>query len=248
VAAFLIVTREQRIVETFIELADTMVDDFDVVDFLHRLAQRCVELLDCSEAGLLLADAAGRLRVMASSSERSDALDLLQLQNEEGPCYECFRRGEPVSSQDLRREDDRWPTFARAARDRGFGSVQALPMRVRGSTVGALNLFRAELGTIMERDVPLAQGMADIAAVALLQERAVRESQGVTQQLQNALSSRVVIEQAKGVLAERAQVSVDAAFAYLRNYARSNNRRLGEIAAEVVDGRLSTDVLIKSAR
>lgn len=243
-----IVTREQRIVETFVELADTMVDDFDVVDFLHRLAQRCVELLDCSEAGLLLADAAGRLRVMASSSERSDALDLLQLQNEEGPCFECFHRGEPVSSQDLRREDGRWPTFAGAARDRGFRSVQALPMRVRGSTVGALNLFRAELGAILERDVPLAQGMADIAAVALLQERAVRESQGVTQQLQNALSSRVVIEQAKGVLAERAQISVDAAFAYLRDYARNSNRRLGEIAAEVVDGRLGANALIKSAR
>ena len=243
-AEFLIVTREQRIVETFVELADTMVDDFDVVEFLHRVAQRCVELLDCSEAGLLLADAAGRLRVMASSSERSDALDLLQLQNEEGPCFECFRRGEPVSSADLAREHDRWPAFAAAARERGFSSVQALPMRVRGSTVGALNLFRAELGAILERDVPVAQGMADIAAVALLQERAVRESQGVTQQLQSALTSRVVIEQAKGVLAERAQVNVDVAFAYLRNYARSSNRRLGEIASEVVDGRLSTDVLI----
>ena len=117
-------------------------------------------------------------------------------------------------------------------------------MRVRGRTVGALNLFRAELGAILERDLPVAQGMADIAAVALLQERVVRESQSVTQQLQNALTSRVVIEQAKGVLAERAQVNVDVAFAYLRNYARSCNRRLGEIASEVVDGRLGTDVLI----
>jgi GAF domain-containing protein len=240
----LIVTREQRIVETFVELADTMVDDFDVVDFLHRLAERCVELLDCSEAGLLLADAAGRLRVMASSSERSDALDLLQLQNQEGPCFECFHRGEPVASQDLGHEQDRWPTFAAAAQDRGFRSVQALPMRVRGDTVGALNLFRSQTGTILERDLPLAQGMADIAAVALLQERTVRESHGVTQQLQNALTSRVVIEQAKGVLAERAQITVDAAFMSLRNYARGSNRRLSEIAAEVVDGELDTEALI----
>src|SRR6201999_568622 len=133
-------TREQRIVETFVELADTMVDDFDVVAFLHRLAERCVELLDCTEAGLLLADAAGVLRVMASSSERSDALDLLQSQNEEGPCFECFHRGEPVASDNLAQDRGRWPTFAPAAIANGFNSVQALPMRVRGTTLGALNL------------------------------------------------------------------------------------------------------------
>lgn len=240
-------TREQRIVETFVELADTMVDDFDVIDFLHRLAQRCVELLDCSEAGLLLADAAGRLRVMASSSERSDALDLLQSQNEEGPCFECFHRGQPVSSDDLERDRGRWPTFAPAAIARGFGSVQALPMRVRGTTLGALNLFRSAAGTISERDVPLAQGMADIAAVALLQERTLRESHGVVAQLQGALSSRVVIEQAKGVLAERAQVSLGAAFVHLRSYARNHNRRLSDVAAHVIDGQLDPAVLVDAA-
>ena len=221
-----------------------MVDDFDVVDFLHRLAQRCVELLDCNEAGLLLADAAGRLRVMASSSERSDALDLLQSQNDEGPCFECFHRGEPVSSDDLERDRGRWPTFAPAAISRGFGSVQALPMRVRGSTVGALNLFRSSAGTISGRDVPLAQGMADIAAVALLQERTVRESHRVVGQLQGALTSRVVIEQAKGVLAERAQISLDTAFARLRSYARSNNRRLSEVAVTLIDGQLDPALLV----
>lgn len=240
-------TREQRIIETFVELADTMVDEFDVIDFLHRLAERCVELLDCSEAGLLLADAAGMLRVMASSSERSDALDLLQSQNEEGPCFECFHRGEPVSSGDLARDRDRWPTFAPAAVGRGFGSVQALPMRARGSTVGALNLFRSQSGTISERDLPLAQGMADIAAVALLQERTVRESHGVVEQLQGALSSRVVIEQAKGVLAERAQLSVDAAFLRLRDYARYHNRRLSDVAADVIDGRLDPAAVSEAA-
>jgi GAF domain-containing protein len=241
-------TRERRVVATFVELADTTAEDFDVVDFLHRLAQRCVELLDCSEAGLLLADAAGGLRVMASSSERSDALDLLQSQNGEGPCFECFRRGTPVSSADLNRDSARWPAFAPAALDRGFASVQALPMRVRGNAIGALNLFRAQQGTIRERDLPLAQGMADIAAVALLQERAVRESHAMTEQLQAALSSRVVIEQAKGVLAERAQISVDAAFIRLRDYARNGNRRLSDVAGELIDGRLDPTALINTVR
>lgn len=240
-------TREQRIVETFVELADTMVDDFDVIEFLHRLAERCVELLDCSEAGLLLADAGGRLRVMASSSERTDALDLLQSQNEEGPCFECYQHGEPVRSHELDADRERWPMFAPAAQDRGFRSVQALPMRVRGTTVGALNLFRSQPGALAEQDLPVGQGMADIAAVALLAERSVRESHGLVEQLQGALSSRVVIEQAKGVLGERAQIGVDAAFARLRRYARTHNRRLSEVAGELVDGRLDPATLADAA-
>ncbi|MGB0094385.1 MAG: GAF and ANTAR domain-containing protein [Solirubrobacteraceae bacterium] len=240
-------TREQRIVETFVELADTMVDDFDVLEFLHRLAERCVKLLDCSEAGLLLADAAGVLRVMASSSERAEALELLQSQNDEGPWFECFIRGRPVFSEDLSADQGRWPVFAPAAVSSGFCSVQALPMRVRGETVGALNLFRPEAGRLLERDVPLAQGMADIVAVALLQERAVRESQGVIAQLQGALSSRVVIEQAKGVLAERAQIGVDRAFAGLRGYARDQNRRLSDVARELINGRLDAAALVDTA-
>ncbi len=231
-------TREQRIVKTFVELADTMVDDFDVIEFLHRLAERCVELLDCAETGLLLADAAGVLRVMASSSERSDALDLLQSQNEEGPCFECYQRGTPVSSEDLTADAGRWPAFAPMAIQKGFRSVQAIPMRARGETIGALNLFRANTGRLVEQDLPLGQGMADIAAIALLQERAVREAHGVVEQLQGALSSRVMIEQAKGVLAERAHIDVDAAFARLRAHAREHNLRLSNVARDLVDGHL----------
>ena len=231
-------SREQRIVETFVELADTMVEDFDVIDFLHRVAERCVELLDCTEAGVLLADPAGVLRVMASSSERSDALDLLQSQNEEGPCFECFARGEAISSESLADEPGRWPTFSPAALARGLCSVHALPMRVRGQTVGALNLFRARVGRLDDRDIPLGQAMADIAAVALIQERSVRESHGVVEQLQAALSSRVVIEQAKGVVAEHAQIHVDAAFARMRDHARSNNLKLSHVARDLIDGQL----------
>jgi GAF domain-containing protein len=240
-------TREKRIVAAFVELADTMVAEFDVVEFLHRVSVRCVELLDCVEAGLLLADAAGALRVMASSSERSDALDLLQSQNQEGPCFECYQRGQLVSSADLVADIGRWPAFSPMAVEMGFRSVQAIPMRVRGQTVGALNLFRDAAGRLADRDLPLAQGMADIAAIALLQERAARESRDVVAQLQAALSSRVVIEQAKGVLATRAQIGVDAAFAQLRTHARNHNRRLSDVAHELVGGELDPTVLTSAA-
>jgi GAF domain-containing protein len=233
-------TREERIVQTFVELADTMVDNFDVVEFLHRLVERSLELLDCVEVGLLLATPAGQLQVMASTSERSEALELLQSRNEEGPCFECYRSSIPVFSEDLAADAGRWPTFAPAAVKNGIRSVHAIPMRVRGETIGALNLFRTQTGRLADSDIPLGQGMADIAAVALIQERAVRETRGVVHQLQGALNSRVLLEQAKGVLAERGHVSVDTSFASMRLYARHHNRRLSDVAADVIDGRLDT--------
>lgn len=230
--------REQRIIQVFVQLADTMVDDFDVVEFLHRLVGNCVELLDCSEAGILLVDAAGGLRVMASSSERAGALELLQSQDTEGPCFECYSTGKPVVSEDLSAEVDRWSLFVPTALRMGFRSSQAFPMRVRGEIIGALNLFRVVPGQVSSSDLALGQGMADIAAVALLQERALRESRSVVEQLQTALTSRVVIEQAKGVLAQQAHISVDAAFARLRAHARNHNLRLSEVARDLLDGRL----------
>lgn len=238
--------REQQIIETFVELADTMVDEFDVIEFLHGLAERCSELLDCAETGLLLADAAGMLRVMASSSERSEALELLQSQNEEGPCVECYRQGEPVHSEDLSADDERWPKFAPAATERGFRSVQAIPMRVRGETIGAMNLFRSDPGRIAGPDLALGQGMADVAAIALLQERTVRESRGVIASLQGALNSRVIIEQAKGMLSERLQIDVDEAYVRLRAHARSTNRRFSDVAVDLLNGRLDAHALTDS--
>jgi GAF domain-containing protein len=203
-----------------------------------------VELLDCDEAGVLLADAAGVLRVMASSSEPSDALDVMQAQNDEGPCFECYARGKAISSPDLEADRRRWPRLSSAALARGVCSVHALPMRVRGETVGALNLFRTRTGRLDQRDLPVGQGMADIAAVALMQERTVRESRGAAAQLQGALSSRIVIEQAKGVLAERAHITLDAAFARMRGYARTNNLKLSQVAAELIDGQLGPAGLV----
>jgi GAF domain-containing protein len=236
-------TREQRIVQTFVELADTMVDEFDVSEFLHGVTERCVELLDCDEAGVLLAEAAGTLRVMASSSERSDALDVLQAQYGEGPCFDCFVTGKVISSHDLADESERWPRFEAAALSRGFRAVLAIPMRVRGTTVGALNLFRTEPGALDERMLPLGQGLADLAAVAILHARSIRESRLLAEQLQAALASRVVIEQAKGVLAEQAQITVDAAFTRMRLHARSGNLKLSDVALAVVEGRLDNAVL-----
>jgi GAF domain-containing protein len=232
------VTRQERIVGTFVELADAMVEDFDVAEFLHLLAERCVELLDCAEVGVLLADAAGALRVMASSSERTEALEVLQSQSEEGPCFECYHRGQQVFSEDLVADTGRWPTFAPAAVDKGFRSVYAVPLRVRLHALGAVNFFRNEPGLLASGDLPLGQGFADIAAIALTQQRAGRETRGVVEQLQHALTSRVVIEQAKGVIAERLRVSVDTAFVRLRTHSRAGNRGLSEVARDVVDGRL----------
>jgi GAF domain-containing protein len=184
---------------------------------------------------------------MASSSERSEALELLQSRNEEGPCFDCFRGGTPVFSENLRADSDRWPMFAPAAVRRGINSVHAIPMRVHSRTIGALNLFRAGTGRLAERDVPLGQGMADIAAVALIQERAMRETRSVVQQLQNALNSRILIEQAKGVLAERGNVNVDVAFTRIRSYARAHNNRLTDIARDIINGQLNATALAELA-
>ena len=239
-------TRERRVVEVFVELADSMVDDFDVVDFLHRLVLRSRELLDCAEVGLLLADASGTLQVMASSSERSDALEVLQTQNQEGPCFECYVRARAVFSEDLRADIGRWPSFAPAAVSKGFVSVQALPMRVRNQTIGGLNMFRAEPGRLDTEDMSLGQGIADIASIALLQERALSESNVLVAQLESALRSRVVIEQAKGMLAEQARIGLDEAFLRLRTHARTNNIRLADVAARVIDGQLATATLAET--
>lgn len=231
--------RDHRLAETFVELADTLVADFDVVDFLHILTMRCVELLDVAEAGLMLADQQGGLRMVASSSERAGLLELFELQNEQGPCLDCFRDGQPVTEEDLSAHPDRWPLFACEALGSGFRSAVALPMRWRDRVIGALNLFRATPGALDEASMHTGRAMADIATIGILQERAVREARVLAEQLQSALSSRVVIEQAKGVLAEKATVSVDHAFQMLRSYARRNNRRLHDVATAMIAGTIT---------
>ena len=229
-------SREQRIAHTFVSLADTLVADFDVIDFLHMLVTRSVQLLNVDAAGIMLADPHGVLHVMASSTEEARLLELYELQNDEGPCLDCYRSGRPVARDDLPTMRTSWPAFTEHMRGLGFRSAQALPMRLRAETIGALNLFRFQPGSLSEADLGIGQAMADVATVGLIQERAIAASELLATQLQTALSSRVQLEQAKGVLAQRAGLPMDEAFQVMRAYARSHNRRISEVAEQIIDG------------
>ena len=226
----------ELLAETFVELTDTMVADFDVIDFLHILTDRSVQLLDVSAAGLLLADPRGELRVVAASSEAARVLELFQIQNDQGPCLDCFRTGQPVQAEDLTDAAPLWPRFTAAAQRAGFAAVQALPMRLREQVVGALNLFRSTPGAFSSADIRVGQALADVATIGLLHERSMRHSDTLNEQLQTALNSRVVIEQAKGKLAERLGVEMDQAFNLMRDYARNRNLRLSDLAQGFVNG------------
>ncbi|WP_433572091.1 ANTAR domain-containing protein [Streptomyces sp. CA-251247] len=221
---------QQLLAKTFVELADNLVADFDLIDFLRLLTDRCVSMLGATAAGVLLADPNGELRIMAASDEQVRLLELFQLQNDEGPCLECFRTGAAVTAVDLSAEAARWPRFVAQAHRGGFAAVQALPMRLRDEVVGALNLFRTEPGPFDPVGTPIAQALADVATISLLQQRSTQRSSILNEQLQNALNSRVLIEQAKGKLAERQGIDMEQAFTALRSYARSHNRRLSDVA------------------
>jgi transcriptional regulator with GAF, ATPase, and Fis domain len=227
---------QQLLSKTFVELADTLVADFDLMDFLCLLTDRCVGTLGVSAAGVLLADRNGELRVMAASDEQVHLLELFQLQNDEGPCLECFRTGAPVSVPDVTTQIHRWPLFAAQAHHSGFAAVQALPMRLRGEVVGALNLFRTDAGPFDSVGTLVTQALADVATISLLQQRSTHRGNVLNEQLQNALISRVLIEQAKGKLAERLDIGMEQAFSALRAYARAHNRRLSDLARTFIDG------------
>ncbi len=233
---------------TLVELADTLVADFDVVELLTRLADRCIEALDVSAAGLMLAGPDGDLRVMASSSEAMRLLELFELQSKEGPCLDCYRSGRPVVNQDLALANSRWPRFSGKAIGAGFRSVHALPMRLRGTVIGALNLFRAQRGDMQEVDVEAAQALADVATIAILQHRATLRAHVLNQQLQHALNSRIVIEQAKGMVAEREHLNMEQAFSALRSHARNHNLRLVDVAEAVIAGSLPASALDRVPR
>ena len=236
-------SREALLARTFVELADTLVADFDVVELLVLLTDGCVDVLDVGAAGLMLAAPEGDLRVMASSSEAMRVLELFELQSQEGPCLDCYRTGQPVVNQDLATVNGRWPRFAAEALAAGFHSVHALPMRLRGTVIGALNLFHIEPGEMRQADVVAAQAMADVATIGVLQHRAALEAQVLNEQLNHALNSRIVIEQAKGIIAEREGLNMEQAFSALRNHARYHNLRLVDVAGDVIDGTLAASAL-----
>jgi len=230
---------QQRLLETFVKLADTLIDDYDVVDLLQVLVDTCRDVLDTTAAGILLADSRGELEVVASTSEASRLVEIMQLSAEQGPCIESYRSGRSVSVPDIEVSKDEWWQFRGSALAQGFRSMDALPLRLRDTTIGTLNLLRSEPGAAPEDTIRAAQAFADVATIGILHERSLRESSVVQEQLQNALNSRILIEQAKGVIAHQHTVSVDEAFALLRGYARTNQRGIAEVAADIVGRRLT---------
>jgi GAF domain-containing protein len=221
--------------DTFVDLADTLVTDFDMIDFLHLLTDRSTTLLAASAAGVVLADPRGQLRVAAASSDAAGLVELVQIQNDQGPCLDCFRTGQPVTAADLTSSGQPWPRFAAAATAAGFRAVEALPMRLRDQVIGALNLFATGPDAFDPADLRVGQALADVATIGLLQERSLRRSETAAEQLQAALTSRVVIEQAKGKLAERYGLDIDQAFRVLREHARNTNQRLTDLASNFVN-------------
>lgn len=227
--------QQQQLAKVFVELADTLVADFDLMEFLHLLTERCAHLPGVDAAGILLTDQQDRLHLVAASTAQTEALELFQLQSEQGPCLDCFDTGEPVVCADLGARPQQWPVFAAAAAHAGFVAVHALPMRLRADTIGALNLFATTAGALTPDTTELCQAFADVATIGILSERAAREKDLLSQQLQAALNTRIIIEQAKGTLAERRGLSMDQAFNSLRSYARTTNRKLADVALAVIN-------------
>ena len=235
--------REQEITQAFVELADTLVDDYDVVDLMHVLAERSVGLLDADAAGILLLDGRGDLVAVASTSYEADLVELFVVQNVDGPCRDCIRTGERVVNIDVPEALRRWPAFVEKVTEIGFVSTHAFPLRLRSEVVGAINLLSRSRTVLDDEAIAVAQGLADIATIGLLHQRAIRHQEVLSEQLHTALNSRIVIEQAKGVLAERANIDVGAAFNLMRDYSRRGHHLLLDTAQQVIAGTLSVTQL-----
>jgi transcriptional regulator with GAF, ATPase, and Fis domain len=240
--------RESRLVAAFVQMADTLVDDYDVAEVLHQLTEHCVQLLNTAAAGLMLTDQRGSLQVLASSTERTRLLELFQLQTNEGPCLDCVHTGHAILINNLDTQHHRWPAFAPEAIHEGFHSVYAVPLRLRREVIGALNLFGTHPDALTEQDLTVAKALADTATIGILQERAIHRGEILTEQLQTALNSRITIEQAKGVLAHAGNLEMDQAFETLRTYGRARSARLSDIAALLATGRLDPRAVLAGQR
>src|SRR5579863_5007485 len=240
--------RESLLIATLVELADNLVDDYDVIDILTVLSLRCVEAVDVDAAGVMLASPVGELQFIASSSESMKVLELFQIQADEGPCVDCFRGGLAITNHALSEHDGRWPSFAPRALAQGFRAVHCLPMRLRGRTIGALNLFRTHQGTLSDEDVVVAQGLADVATIAILQHQSTIDASTLNAQLNNALNSRIIIEQAKGMIRQATSCDMDEAFNRLRAHARNHNEGLTDLANRIVSKSLDSNDLDKWTR
>lgn len=237
------VDRELWLANVFVELADTLVDDYDLVDFLSTLCERCAELLEGPDVGVMLMDPAGRLRHMASSTERMEMVELLELQHDEGPCLDCFATGTSVLNQRLDTATERWPNFVPLALGAGYRMVTTLPMRSRATVIGAVNIFHSDVEVIEPLEMSLTQALADVATIGIIQERSYAGAAQLAAQLQSALTSRVTIEQAKGMIGAQLGESVDEAFVLLRSYARAHNARIVGVAAAILDRSLRATAL-----
>ena len=227
--------REGRLGRAFVSLADTLTSDYDLVELLQMLVDTCTELLDTTAGGLLLADPQGQLQLLASTSEDADLVELVQIGAQDGPCFDCFTTGVPVTEGDLASAGDRWPAFTGAALERGFASVHATPMRLRNEVIGTMNLLDTKSHRLGDADIAVAQALTDVATIGVLQARLLRESHIVSEQLQSALDTRVIIEQAKGVLSAAADLTIDESFRTIRAYARRTNTPLRTVAAGIVE-------------
>jgi len=232
---------ERRVTETFVVLADTLAESFDVIDLLQELTDRCVEILDVQGAGLMLADPGASLQVSASSSQGARLLELFQLQHDEGPCLDAYRSGRLVTESDLRTSGQRWPRFSPRAVEAGYLSVQSLPMRRHGEVLGAMNLFGVRPYPLTPDQLALAQAFTDVTTISIVQDRLTRDRTELNEQLEHALTSRVAIERATGIVAGRLTMDVDQAFALLRSVCRRHNRRLSALSEDIVAG--AVDVL-----
>ncbi|GGL03183.1 transcriptional regulator [Salinibacterium xinjiangense] len=231
-------TRESKLSTAFVKLADTLVTEFDVVDLLHWLVERCTEILDTQAGGLMLVDPTGQLQLVASTSEEAELVEIFQLAAGEGPCLDCFYTGIPVTVGNIEIDGGTWPTFSTEALKQGFKSVHATPLRLRGQVIGTMNLFSHQIGALVPEDIAVAQALADVATIGILQERHIRSANVVAEQLQRALDSRILIEQAKGVLAATMNTTMNDAFVIMRTYARDRNLPLRQVAGDVVSGRI----------